>query len=305
MRRLLSFPLALLLVACDGAPSPPDAAALDAGPGDAGLEPVDAGPPPPTGPIRLATWNLETFPRAPQTQAEVARVVEAERLDLVAVQEITDPAAFAALEARLPGWRAIATDDDRWLQVGLLVREARFEVERTDVLFGSEGYVFPRSVLSAQLTVRRPVDASPVDFRILVLHLKAEIDEESRMRREAAIRRLDNLVRGQLSDPALEHDIVIAGDWNDELGDPPDENVFGPMLDAPDVYRFLTRELERSGEVTFLPFPVFLDHVAMTADALASFGPPTTIVRHLERTDDDYRDTLSDHLPVIVELPLQ
>ncbi|GAB5540269.1 MAG: hypothetical protein SangKO_000290 [Sandaracinaceae bacterium] len=296
--------LSLLLLACCDGDAPGDAGPPDDARLPADTAPYDTGPPPPTGPLRLATWNLETFPRAPETVAEVARVVEDERLDLVAVQEITDVAAFDALEAALPGWEAIATDDDRFLQVGLLLRRDRFVVDRTDVLFATDGYVFPRSVLSAQLTVRRPAGRTPIDFRVLVLHLKASIDEESRMRRQAAVNRLDILVRGQLGDDALEHDIVIAGDWNDGVTDPADENVFGAMLDAPETYRFLTEELEASGEVSFLPFPVFLDHVAVTTDALTTLGAPTTEVRHLERADADYRDTLSDHLPVVVEFPL-
>ena len=255
---------------------------------------------PPTGPLRVATWNLETFPRVPETGENVARLIESEQIDLLAVQEITDPAAFFALAALLPEHEAIVADDEgAIIRVGILYRATRLEVLRSDLLFLDDRYTFPRPVLAATIAVRGPGATTLFDFRFLVVHLKAEIDAESQARRAAAIVRLDRLVRGQLSDPTLEHDYVIAGDWNDDLTDPEVDNVFLPILGDPALYRFLTLPAEESGERTFLPFDAFLDHLLVTEGVLDAYGAVTTEVRHLEVGFDEYPILVSDHLPVV------
>lgn len=291
--------LALAFVSACGGDATPDAG-LDAPPE------VDARlPDPPTGPLRVATWNLETFPRVPETPENVARLIESEGIDLLGVQEITDPAAFVALAARLPEHEAIVADDpEADIRVGILYRTTRLEVLRSDLLFVGDRFVFPRPVLAATIAVRGPGASTLFDFRFLVLHLKAELDAQSQARRAAAISQLDRLVRGQLSDPTLEHDYVIAGDWNDDLTDPEVDNVFLPMLSDGSTYRFLTLAAEESGDRTFLPFDAFLDHIVITSGALDAYGAGTTEVRHLELGFDEYPILVSDHLPVVATFAL-
>ena len=47
----------------------------------------------------VMTWNLETFPLFPGTLARAAELVQALEPDVVAIQEVTDPDAFAELAA--------------------------------------------------------------------------------------------------------------------------------------------------------------------------------------------------------------
>jgi predicted extracellular nuclease len=122
------------------------------------------------------------------------------------------------------------------------------------------------------------------------------LDAESQDRRSAACLALDAWVRAEIEGGA-DPDIVILGDYNDKLTDPPEWNVFGPFLDAPEQYSFLTMPLAEAGEHSYIPFESMIDHVLVTGDALDEVGSGATEVLALEETVEDYRD-LSDHRPV-------
>ena len=138
----------------------------------------------------------------------------------------------------------------------------------------------------------------------MVVHLKAKLDSESQGRRRLAIERLDTWIRDQTSPAGSEQDVIVVGDFNDELTDPPEWNVFDPLLGAPDRYRFLTQSAEQSGEHTYLTFDSFLDHILVTFDALIDYGAGTTAVLHLEETVSGYEATISDHRPVVSRFAL-
>ena len=287
------LPCLLMLLACGG-PDP----ALDAGAGDAGAPDASL---PPQGPLRIATWNLEFFPRDPTTIERVATLIEAERLDMIAVQEISDPAPFFELAGRLRTHDAVvAQEGPAFLRVGLLVRRDRLEATAVDTLFLDDPNAFPRPVLSAALRVRPESGVPSFDFRVLVVHLKAGIGADDQARRGSALQTLDRYVQGELAAPEREHDIIILGDFNDSMIDVSPDNVFSPMFDRPDVYSLLTLPLEESGERTFLRFEAFLDHVVMTRDTLDEYGAGEVQVRHLELELPEYPFVVSDHLPVFV-----
>ena len=94
-------------------------------------------------------------------------------------------------------------------------------------------------------------------------------------------------------------DEVLVGDWNDELTDAPRWNVFEPLIDSPETYRFLTLEREREGAHTYIPFEAMLDHILVTSDALDEYGEGVTEVLEIDLAMPAYRDLVSDHRPVV------
>jgi len=136
-----------------------------------------------------------------------------------------------------------------------------------------------------------------------VVHLKAQLDQDSMDRRRAACEELDDWITSEL-EAGEDPDIMIMGDWNDSLTDTGSYLVFNALLDRPDA-TFLTLELNQSGAYTYIPFRSFLDHVLVTNDALGEYGDGTTEVLPLETQISDYEDVLTDHRPVLAtfELP--
>lgn len=259
-------------------------------------------PAPPAGGLRVATWNVERFPKHARTVSGIVDFVASQRIDLLGLQEIGNVAEFERLVDVLPDHTGyVSFGDDGFTRVGLIHSNALVvtEIER---LFGGDRNAFPRSPLKAKVEVLGDDGETVFDFTFIVVHLKAGGDEPSRIRRVRAIELLDDYCRDAIE---TEEDIVIVGDYNDEILDGEALNVFAPILDAPDRYRFLTREEEESRDFTFLPFPRVLDHVLVTTGALDEYGAGTTEIIHLEEENPNYERLVSDHLPVLTvfELP--
>lgn len=246
----------------------------------------------------VITWNLEVFPLTEETMKRVKQTVEELAPDLVAVQEIAEPAAFQSLVSAMEDYEGILNDDPGAFQrVGLLYRKGRVTLDEVETLFPSDWYAFPRPPLLARVTIH---DETPIDFYAMVLHLKAQLDDESQARRRDACEKLDAWTQAKLASSA-EKDIVMLGDLNDKLTDPPQWNVFSSFLDQPDQYSFLTMPAAEAGEYSYITFEAMIDHVLVTSDMLDEVGAGETEVLKLDEIEEDY-DMISDHRPVRTRL---
>lgn len=301
--------LAMLLVACrDGASTTSNGGAGGVGASSGGHAgeggtggatggggSAEGGAPDPED-IRLLAWNIETFPKSPSTIEKVVSVIEDLKPDLVGMEELDAGADFQNLDGALEDYEGLlAMSGDGYSRVGLMYRPDRLTISDAEMLFADDSYAFPRPVLAVHVT---RVDDPSQDFLFGVVHLKAELDTESTARRRDACQKLDLWIRNQL-ETGVESEIVLAGDFNDNLTDPPQYNVFGPLLDAPDG-GFLTLGPEQSGDFTYIPFESFIDHVHVRGPALSTASSASVV--HLEETVSDYVSTVSDHRPVLAKL---
>jgi Endonuclease/Exonuclease/phosphatase family len=242
----------------------------------------------------IVSWNLETFPLYDVTAEKAAGLVAHLAPDVLAVQEVADEAAFMAFVDSLGDYDAILnTDPDGYLRLGLAYRRDRVTLVESETLFIGDGWAFPRPPLRAKLVIEG--DTS-IDFDIIVVHQKAQVDAESKARRLAGSQALDAWLRDRLEN-SDEQDYLVVGDFNDRLLDPPGDNVFTPFLEQPDVYAFLTLDVEQSGGFSYLPFQSMIDHALVTNDMLAEIGTGFSEVLALEQSVGNYA-LLSDHRPV-------
>jgi endonuclease/exonuclease/phosphatase family metal-dependent hydrolase len=249
-------------------------------------------------PVRAAAWNLREFPLTTSTVAEAAGAIERLKLDLVAVAEVKDQAAFADLVAARPGWAgqvSTAPSVPDGSRQALMWRTAVVAVTAIEPLFTTQPALFPRPPLKATVTLA----GTPLrTFTIFALHLKAGITAPDEAIRVDAAQRVEAEVRAFVdgSDP---DEVLIIGDFNEEPGDPRYAEVFAPF--SADRYRILSAALAASGAVTFLPASVMLDHVVGTVALEDEVGGPAEIPA-LEAQIADYRNAVSDHLPIIQPL---
>lgn len=239
------------------------------------------------------TWNLENFPKSAQTIGRIQEILGVVQPDVVGVQEVDDLDAFAELDEALEGYRAItAASGDGFARVGMLYAEDRVFVGEVETLFGNDSYAFPRPVLKAR--VKLASDPTK-DLVFGVIHLKAMLDAESTdRRREACIKLVEYI--DSATENGLESEFLFAGDFNDQLHDPPQWNVFGPMLDTSNGV-FLTAPLEAAGEFTYLPFESFIDHVFVRGVAIEA-GSSAEVV-DAQTMVASYESSVSDHVPVV------
>jgi endonuclease/exonuclease/phosphatase family metal-dependent hydrolase len=242
----------------------------------------------------VITWNLENFPLYEDTFSRTVDLVQTLEPDVLAIQEIADPSAFYDLVDALPDYKGVLNDDQgAYLRLGLIYRHERVSVTAVQTLFEDDWYPFPRPPLKAHVVI---TGESSIDFDLVVVHQKAQIDSESQARRLAGSEELDGWLRERLS-TGDEQDFMVLGDFNDHLLDPPAANVFTPFLDQPERYRFLTMPLEQAGAFSYIPFEAMIDHVLVTADMTDEIGTGETEVLALDESVASY-GVLSDHRPV-------
>ena len=281
MRRPL---FALLLLAACGGPVPAD-------PG---------GEVPPDGVARsglsFRTWNIEQFPKRPASVSWVKTIIEADPADLYGLQEIKGERELWQLVDELEDYEAVLAQPGYYTGVGVLYRPDTLNLLSARSLYPDDDWAFPRPPLDATFEVVETGDV----VHVVVVHLKASLDEESRARRKSALHLLEVWAR----DNGLENEpLIILGDYNDELMDPEEYNVFDSIIDD-EEFSFLTAPLEASGDYSFIVFESMIDHVLVTNRTVEVLGEPETKVLPLEREWPTYLDLVSDHRPVEVKFPL-
>jgi endonuclease/exonuclease/phosphatase family metal-dependent hydrolase len=286
----------------DGAPPGPDA---DHGgnypPPRSDLVPAIGSP----GAVDIAAWNIENFPRSPDTPSVVADLVTSLGLDLVAVEEIASVDAFDELVARLPDHEAILSShtysEGSYQKVGFIYNADLMTVDGGALLFDDQGYDFPRPPLQVHVTVD---DGShpAVEFIAIVVHLKAGIGDEDRARRTAAVEALEAHIRELVG--AGQSQVMLMGDFNERVDTDEGRAVFDPFLDAPSDYSIRTLGPAEAGEVTYLPFGGrFIDHIVTTAGLADEMTASDPVVPPLDQQLPTYGD-VSDHLPVATAMPV-
>lgn len=315
-RTLTILPLfAVLVSGCrEGGDTGGDA---DAGPGDGPDGGGGTGYPEPrddlvpavgsAGSLDIATWNIENFPRTVDTPRIVADLITSLDLDLVGVVEIASVDHWDELIARLPHHEGILSShtygDGNYQKVGFIYRKDLMTVDGGALLFDDQGFDFPRPPLQVQVHVDDGVHA-PVDFLAVVLHLKAGLNDEDRARRRDAMITLEEHMRDVVGAGA-EDEIIVMGDFNEELETETNREVWGPFLDAPADYAVRTDPLSGGpSSYTYVPNERFYDHVVTTAGLEAEMSAAQPTILHLEQQLSTYLSTVSDHVPVLVSMPI-
>jgi endonuclease/exonuclease/phosphatase family metal-dependent hydrolase len=246
------------------------------------------------------TWNVEWFQdpsEGPTDDAlQFARVLEVLRRtdsDLIALQEVCSPEAFARLDEALPRHAGVLAEY-RWTQkLGLLYDASRLTVTSVTAIEGLDDAGRPPLDVSFELgPERRPL-------RVVVVHAKASGDPESRATRA----RFATGLAARLT--PSESPTLIMGDFNDTLGAsltageaPP----YAPLSNAGLVD--LTAALEAPTASERSAGIGTLDHVVASAELATRVRPGSVDVlqRELLAHYPDFRSTVSDHFPVVVAL---
>lgn len=288
MRAVLAL---VMLAGCDLVRPAPGA---DAAPGDA-APPADDLVEPVGGPdtLDLACWNLEWFPKADATVELVADLITSLELDVIVVEEVASVDAWDALVALLPEHAGVLSSHrytpTSYQKIGVLYRESEITSSEPELLFVGDSYAFPRPALLVHLTYRdRTLD-------VMGVHLKAGGTDDDARRRAAAIVAIDGWVRDRV---ATEPDLVIAGDYNEDLDPPGFENVLAPFVDAPDLYTFRTAGLAADDVASYVPYQSLIDHIVTTGQ----LGDRPAVIPPLDDQLPGYVVGVSDHLPVVVSI---
>ena len=188
------------------------------------------GPPRRADAVRVVSWNLANFKGSISGHdlERMREVIEDLDPDVIAVQEVKDPAALAAL---LPDFELrLSSKGGRGHQLlGVAWRPDRVELldsaEHPELSIGGR----VRPALSAYL---RAADGGP-DFWLVVVHLKAMPDSMPLRREQWPV--LAEIAQGCLgrSPGAGDSDLIVVGDFN--TTGPPGHGALGPAFEQSEL----------------------------------------------------------------------
>ena len=241
--------------------------------------------------IEVMTWNIKDFPISNNTIDYVNEIITDILPDIIAFQEINNSSAFNTLANSIPSYEFISSGSG----LALAARSDVVEITTWSTLFQSYGYEFAwRYPLLVELNWL--CGASVSSLQIINIHLKAYNDSESFDRRYASCELLSDYIN---ENPNV--NIIVLGDYNDEITDPENSNSLWPLV-SDNAVEFATEPIADDYYYASYPsYPSFLDHIALSTPLFdeLSGGNITTI-----RVDDytgysTYQNNISDHRPVL------
>ena len=251
--------------------------------------------------FELATWNVENFPKNNKTLDLVKVIINDIDIDLIAVQEIASVSVFNQLLDSLPGWKGdLSSDkyrDGSYQKTGILYKSEFISVSSLKNIFADDtSDAFPRPPLSAFVEVK-DLDSTKYSFNIIILHLKAsgfgDEQDNIRRRKEACIK-LESYISQEIQSGA-DADFIVLGDWNDELDDDVNDNVFLPFLNQSNLYSFLTLGVT---DASYPSYNSLIDHILITKDSFKEYNGGEIKVLKLDKDIYSYDQDISDHRPV-------
>jgi endonuclease/exonuclease/phosphatase family metal-dependent hydrolase len=156
---------------------------------------------------------------------------------------------------------------------------------------------FPRKPLFAKCTVENE-GGNNVEFIMIVVHLKAFGDAESRSRRRLSSRMLTEIIEDIRERENLP--VVLGGDFNERW----DTDVLRALKTSPDLFG-LTADDATNNAISYVgsSHRSLIDHIVVSGDIQFGdiFGDDAAIVR-LDGSVRDFSDKVSDHVPLVFRM---
>lgn len=259
--------------------------------------------------LDVAQWNvmwLGNTAFGPTNEVDqnerVGALIKSANVDLWALTEVADQAAFDQLVTRVPGYAGLSATDPRVAggtasysiqeqRPALLYKTRAISVRSARLILTDQASTFAgRPPLEAELSVT--INRKTLDLTVIVVHLKAGTGTDDRARRLRASELLETHVK------TLSGEVLVIGDWNDATT----RSIAGSTQTSPFTnwddsgLSWLTRPLEEQGARSSI-FGSFIDHAIATPGLLSKRD--STTVTDPRPTMPDYANTTSDHFPVL------
>ncbi len=245
--------------------------------------------------------------------ARARDVIRGTDADVWGVQEVTSGDAFDSLVSYLPGYAGILANDgevslgteyyrESELKVGLIYKTAVFQPSGARLILTELDHEFagrPPLEVTGQLTLGGVAREAVV----IVLHAKADQQAASWERRARAGAGLKEYLDAAWPEAM----VVVPGDWNDNV----DESIvsgrdtpYRPFVDAAPDWVFPTAELSDEGVTSIFGYDDVIDHVLASNEAMAGYEAGSAVAYRVDDYIVDYRETTSNHFPVVVRFTL-
>jgi len=242
----------------------------------------------------ILTWNIEHFPLQTTTIEEVAKIITAADIDLIAFQEVSSSNAMTLLLESLSGWEGKLYNSGS-LNLGYLYKTSEVSITTLTTLYDDLWSPFPRAPVVTVAT-----HTSGLSTTLINLHLKCCGGDDNVARRtEASILLQEYIETEQPNDP-----VIIIGDFNDEITSITEPTPFQNFIDAPTEYKFVDMAIAQDANFgwSYPSWPSHIDHILITDELFDNLLETSTL--KFEDCNSSYPSTVSDHRPVLMRLEL-
>ena len=248
--------------------------------------------------LEVMTWNVKQFPLSNNTVSYMNEILTDLLPDIVVFQEIINLPSFQDLSSSITAYDFINTDYG--YDLGLAVRSDCIDILDYETLFPNNGYEFAyRYPLKAEL--RWSCGDAVLEFQLINIHLKAY--DDGWQRRFDSCEILRDYIQNQI-DNAGQTNIIVAGDFNDEIDDPEGSNSLWPLVSDPNSF-FTTTPIVGNNYNNSFPWGMyssFIDHILISAelfDENTLSGEAQTLRIDDYTSSSTYQNYISDHRPVL------
>ncbi|MBI65796.1 MAG: hypothetical protein CMG64_05845 [Candidatus Marinimicrobia bacterium] len=246
--------------------------------------------------LDIITWNCEFFPAAGDSTIEsLSEIVNDLNVDIIAFQEIKNRGWFSKLMQKIPDYDFIISQQSSFMDQAIIYKKNSFSLISRLELFAENDYYFAGR---PPLMARFIHNDSQTKFSVINLHMKC-CDSGLFRRKKAALQLYDYVVN-QIDNN--NENIIVLGDWNDDLKDADGEHCFDPYL-KDDRFFFPTWDLTyitSKASYPKEPYVSFLDHIMITNSFLdnKSYTVDTVPMDQYMGSFDRYETYISDHMPI-------
>ena len=258
--------------------------------------------------LDIATWNIEWFPKNDQITVDyVTEIISLLEFDILSIQELDDTSMFNQMLESLPEYSGYY--ESNWF-AGLAYIYKNDIVEINDIyeIYTTSPYwnAFPRSPMVIDLNFMEE------NYFIINNHFKCcgdgvldyEDPSDEENRRYTAI----NLIKDYVDINLTNNKVIILGDLNDDIAEPPINNVFQEVLEDSNHYLFVDLPIAEgsSSDWSFPNWPSHLDHILITNEIFDEYNSlevnTIKIDEYLEGGWNQYDQNISDHRPVAMKI---
>ena len=216
----------------------------------------------------VITWNLESFPKdGTTTVGYVSQIIAELESDVIGFQEINNIETFEEMLANIDGYNGYVVNSNYG---GINLAYA----VKSDVTVINDYKIYSESTYNYAFAGRSPyllhVEKNNIEYYIINLHLKCcgdgnldlndSSDEE--YRRWLALSYIKTYIDNNLST----ENVIVLGDYNDELTDNVEDNVFQDLIDDSENFLFADMNIATGNpqSFSFPKWPSHLDHILIT-----------------------------------------
>ena len=255
--------------------------------------------------LDVITWNIENFPKQNGSTVDyLADLILLLDVDIIALQEIGDDDYFNQLVDQLNGWSGFRTGGSWGLAY---IYKSEIIINRIEEIQSLNNYNLTRTPLLMELKW------GDENVYIINNHYKCcgngtienEYDDEEYRRLQSCI-----LTKTYIESNLDDKNVILVGDFNDELSDPEVANVFINFIDDPENYLFVDKNIATGSSTnwSYPSWPSHLDHILITNELFDEFANTESgveTIRVEEKLDEgwsEYENYISDHRPVGLRL---